>query len=54
MLVYVDKTFALRYVIYIDNILVNKVGLLDVDLCGPSIPRMMKLEAANVHQCSDG
>ncbi|XP_028395562.1 cytosolic Fe-S cluster assembly factor NUBP2 homolog [Dendronephthya gigantea] len=31
-----------------------KVGLLDVDLCGPSIPRMMKLEAANVHQCSDG
>ncbi|CAB4019767.1 cytosolic Fe-S cluster assembly factor NUBP2 homolog isoform X1 [Paramuricea clavata] len=31
-----------------------KVGLLDVDLCGPSIPRMMKLEDANVHQCSDG
>lgn len=31
-----------------------KVGLLDVDLCGPSIPRMTNLEGSNVHQCSDG
>ncbi|XP_046856730.1 cytosolic Fe-S cluster assembly factor NUBP2 homolog isoform X2 [Xenia sp. Carnegie-2017] len=32
----------------------KKVGLLDIDLCGPSIPRLMKLEGSNVHKCSDG
>ncbi|EDO38107.1 predicted protein [Nematostella vectensis] len=32
----------------------NKVGLLDIDLCGPSIPRMMNVENNDVHQCSDG
>ncbi|KAK3705181.1 hypothetical protein QZH41_013962, partial [Actinostola sp. cb2023] len=32
----------------------HKVGLLDVDLCGPSVPRMMNLENQDVHQCSDG
>ncbi|KXJ28599.1 cytosolic Fe-S cluster assembly factor NUBP2 homolog isoform X1 [Exaiptasia diaphana] len=31
-----------------------KVGLLDIDLCGPSIPRMMNVENQDVHQCSDG
>nr|CAB3264476.1 cytosolic Fe-S cluster assembly factor NUBP2 homolog [Phallusia mammillata] len=32
----------------------HKVGLLDVDLCGPSIPRMLNLEQCNIHQCDDG
>ncbi|ELU05787.1 hypothetical protein CAPTEDRAFT_152351 [Capitella teleta] len=32
----------------------KKVGLLDIDLCGPSIPRMMNLEGRDVHQCSQG
>ncbi|XP_065065454.1 cytosolic Fe-S cluster assembly factor NUBP2 homolog isoform X1 [Rhopilema esculentum] len=32
----------------------KKVGLLDLDLCGPSIPRMMNLKGRNVHQCSEG
>ncbi|EFX87939.1 hypothetical protein DAPPUDRAFT_230298 [Daphnia pulex] len=31
-----------------------KVGLLDIDLCGPSIPRMLGLENSAVHQCAQG
>ena len=31
-----------------------QVGLLDVDLCGPSIPRMFRMEGQDVHQSSDG
>ena len=32
----------------------HKVGVLDVDLCGPSIPRMLGLEGSDVHQSSSG
>lgn len=32
----------------------KKVGILDVDLCGPSIPRMLNLEGHDVHQCPQG
>lgn len=31
-----------------------QVGLLDVDLCGPSIPYLLGLENQEVHQCEDG
>ena len=31
-----------------------RVGLLDVDLCGPSVPRMLGLFNVPVHQCSEG
>ncbi|XP_075230899.1 NUBP iron-sulfur cluster assembly factor 2 [Lycorma delicatula] len=31
-----------------------KVGLLDVDLCGPSVPYLLKLEGHEVHQCPEG
>lgn len=31
-----------------------KVGILDVDLTGPSIPRMLGLDGHGVHQSSDG
>lgn len=31
-----------------------EVGLLDIDICGPSIPRMMGLESEEVHQSNDG
>lgn len=31
-----------------------RVGLLDVDLTGPSIPRMLGLDGHGVHQSSDG
>ena len=30
------------------------VGILDVDLCGPSIPRMLNLESNSIHQCDEG
>ncbi|XP_067407471.1 cytosolic Fe-S cluster assembly factor NUBP2 isoform X5 [Emydura macquarii macquarii] len=32
----------------------KKVGVLDVDLCGPSIPRMLKVQGKDVHQCDSG
>lgn len=31
-----------------------KVGVLDVDLTGPSIPRMLGLDGKQVHQASNG
>uniref|UniRef100_V9IMD1 Cytosolic Fe-S cluster assembly factor NUBP2 n=1 Tax=Apis cerana TaxID=7461 RepID=V9IMD1_APICE len=31
-----------------------RVGLLDVDLCGPSVPYLLNLEGKDVHQSSDG
>ncbi|GAB0097462.1 Cytosolic Fe-S cluster assembly factor NUBP2 homolog [Sergentomyia squamirostris] len=31
-----------------------KVGLLDIDLCGPSIPYILGLEGKDVHQCDEG
>ncbi|XP_054849120.1 cytosolic Fe-S cluster assembly factor NUBP2 [Eublepharis macularius] len=32
----------------------KKVGILDVDLCGPSIPRMLNVQERDVHQCDSG
>ncbi|NWI55280.1 NUBP2 factor, partial [Calyptomena viridis] len=32
----------------------KKVGILDVDLCGPSIPRMLRVQDRAVHQCDSG
>ncbi|XP_038064234.1 cytosolic Fe-S cluster assembly factor NUBP2-like [Patiria miniata] len=31
-----------------------KVGVLDIDLCGPSIPRMLNVQGNDVHQCAQG
>lgn len=31
-----------------------EVGLMDIDICGPSIPRMMGLEGQEVHQSNEG
>ncbi|RZF48850.1 hypothetical protein LSTR_LSTR003230 [Laodelphax striatellus] len=31
-----------------------KVGLLDVDICGPSIPYLLKLEGHEIHKCPEG
>ncbi|KFQ26337.1 Cytosolic Fe-S cluster assembly factor NUBP2, partial [Merops nubicus] len=31
-----------------------QVGILDVDLCGPSIPRMFRVQDSDVHQCDSG
>lgn len=32
----------------------KKVGILDIDLCGPSIPRMLGAQGRAVHQCDRG
>uniref|UniRef100_A0A8C6PGI8 NUBP iron-sulfur cluster assembly factor 2, cytosolic n=1 Tax=Nothobranchius furzeri TaxID=105023 RepID=A0A8C6PGI8_NOTFU len=32
----------------------KKVGILDIDLCGPSIPRMLNVGRTEVHQCDSG
>ena len=32
----------------------HQVGILDVDLCGPSIPRMLGVGRPDVHQCDSG
>ncbi|KAL5475389.1 hypothetical protein EMCRGX_G025198 [Ephydatia muelleri] len=32
----------------------NKVGVLDIDLCGPSVPHMLNVEGHDVHQSSEG
>ncbi|XP_059469910.1 cytosolic Fe-S cluster assembly factor NUBP2 homolog [Neocloeon triangulifer] len=31
-----------------------KVGLLDIDLCGPSVPYLLQLENKEIHQCPEG
>jgi Mrp family chromosome partitioning ATPase len=31
-----------------------KVGIMDIDLCGPSIPRLLGVETKPVHQASTG
>ena len=31
-----------------------KVGVLDVDLCGPSIPKMFSIEKGVIHQLDNG
>ncbi|RYG68646.1 hypothetical protein EON64_04745 [archaeon] len=32
----------------------KQVGLLDIDICGPSIPRMLGLQGHEVHQSASG
>ena len=32
----------------------KKVGILDIDLCGPSIPKMFGVDKMEVHQCDEG
>ena len=30
------------------------IGLLDIDICGPSVPRMLGLEGQEIHQSGSG
>ena len=32
----------------------KSVGILDIDLCGPSIPKMFNVDKMEVHQCDEG
>lgn len=34
--------------------MIFQVGLLDIDLCGPSVAYLLNLEDKDVHQSSDG
>ena len=34
--------------------MVAQVGLLDIDICGPSVPKMMGLEGQEIHQSAAG
>ncbi|XP_013779473.1 cytosolic Fe-S cluster assembly factor nubp1-like isoform X1 [Limulus polyphemus] len=45
-------TSGLAHAFAADN--VQNVGLLDIDICGPSIPRIMGLEGEQVHQSGSG
>lgn len=36
------------------GLVILQVGILDVDLCGPSIPRMLRAQGRAVHQCGSG
>jgi len=31
-----------------------KVGILDIDLCGPSVPRILGVNGSEIHQSSQG
>ena len=35
-------------------LLMVQVGLLDIDICGPSIPKMLGLEGEEIHQSNAG
>lgn len=37
-----------------EGLCLPQVGILDVDLCGPSIPRMLRAQDSAVHQCDSG
>lgn len=43
-----------EHIVVISPRLVLQVGILDVDLCGPSIPRMLNIVSTDVHQCDSG
>ncbi|EAL68764.1 nucleotide binding protein 2 [Dictyostelium discoideum AX4] len=47
------STVSSQLALYLSHI-GYKVGLLDVDLCGPSIPKMMGLESKDVHKSTKG
>ncbi|MGH0173017.1 UNVERIFIED_CONTAM: hypothetical protein FKN15_064194 [Acipenser sinensis] len=41
-------------VVYLARSVLLQVGILDVDLCGPSIPHMLNVRSKHVHQCDAG
>jgi len=48
------STFASQFAWFLAGQNNNQVGILDIDICGPSIPRMMGVENAEVRQSSFG
>jgi Mrp family chromosome partitioning ATPase len=48
------STFSAQLSWYLATVLQKQVGLLDIDICGPSQPRMMGIESEEVHQSGSG
>ena len=48
------STFSAQLAWYLSTVVDKQVGLLDIDICGPSQPRMMGVENAEVHQSNAG
>ncbi len=48
------STFSAQLAWYLATVLNKQVGLLDIDICGPSQPRMMGVESEEVHQSGSG
>jgi Mrp family chromosome partitioning ATPase len=48
---YIGCCFFARVLIFS---LPKKVGILDIDLCGPSVPYLLQLENKEIHQCPEG
>ena len=48
--------YQLRYLVLLITFAycLSQVSVLDVDLCGPSIPRMLGVEGHEVHQSAHG
>ena len=38
----------------IDNKCLQQIAIMDVDICGPSVPRVMGVEGEQVHQSGSG
>lgn len=39
---------------FIHSLLIFQVGLLDIDLCGPSVPYLLGLEGRDIYLCEEG
>jgi len=48
------STFSSQLSLTLANIVNKDVGLLDIDICGPSIPKIVGLEGETIHTNIDG
>lgn len=46
--------FSILYFSFHNKIPPHKVAVMDIDICGPSIPRIMGVEGETVHQSGSG
>lgn len=49
---YMQSPLVEVYKLHVDILM--QVGLLDIDICGPSMPKMLGLEGHEVHQSASG
>lgn len=50
----VFSSFSFSGISHRNKFLHFQVGILDIDLCGPSVAYLLGLENADVHQCEEG